>query len=261
MDRLRKPFFFASIILISIVVLVEIGSASVLGRFDTQFTAIASQLPEGEVRQALQDLDDSQRRELESLANQDKPPGFGIRYLALIDGILLFTVSLMGASLIIPERVHGRVQGVLTLIFCILIILLSIVLILLAVVALVLMVSLLLATPFGTLAYAALFGSFNRGGAAAILGLLMTLKLAFIACLVLAQQRFIQNKGLVFMIVTSLAGNVIVGFLHGFLPRFLASITDAISGIVVGIIAVIWAIILLVGAIVSIANVLRPNVA
>jgi hypothetical protein len=89
----------------------------------------------------------------------------------------------------------------------------------------------------------------------------MTLKLAFIACLVLGQQRFIQNKGLVFMIVTSLAGNVIVGFLHGFLPRFLASITDAISGIVVGIIAVIWAIILLVGAIVSIANALRPNVA
>ena len=212
MDRLRKPFLFVAIILISIVVLVEIGSASVLGRFDVQFTAIENQLPDGEVRQALQDLDDAQRRELENLANQDKPPGVGIQYLALIDAIPLFTVSVIGASLIVPERVQGRVQGVLTLIFCILIILLSIVLILLAVIALILMVSLLLAVPFGTLAYAALFGSFNRGGAAAILGLLMALKLAFIACLVLAHQRFIQNKGLVFMIVTSLAGNVIVGF-------------------------------------------------
>lgn len=43
-------------------------------------------------------------------------PGYGIPYVALLDGLLLFTVGLMGIALVVPERVHGRVQGIATLV-------------------------------------------------------------------------------------------------------------------------------------------------
>src|SRR6202022_2679024 len=39
-------------------------------------------------------------------------PGLAIPYLALLDGLLLFTVVLMGTALIIPENIQGRLQGV-----------------------------------------------------------------------------------------------------------------------------------------------------
>ena len=65
------------------------------------------------------------------------------------------------------------------------------------------MVSLLLAPPFGPIAYLALWGGFDTDGATVALGLTMLLKLAFAACLVLAHQRFLQNKGLVVLVLLS----------------------------------------------------------
>jgi hypothetical protein len=67
------------------------------------------------------------------------------------------------------------------------------------------------------------------------------LKLAFAACLILAHQRFIQNKGLVLIILTSLAANIIVSFLNGLAPAPLVSITDGIAAIVVFVLVVLWA--------------------
>jgi hypothetical protein len=231
LDSLRKPFFFVAVIAIAVAVLVELASAAFLGS-----------VPAGGERYS-------------SLGT----PGSGIPYLALLDGILLFTILLIAISLFVPERIHGRVQGIATLIFSLLMLLASIVLIILAIVLLTVMVSLLVAVPFGTLIYVGLYGHFEVGEAAATLTALMTLKLVFAVCLVLAHQRFLQNKGLVLIVLTSLLANVIVSFLHGFVPRLLASITDDIAAIVVGILAAIWALVFLIGSIPAVIKALRVD--
>jgi hypothetical protein len=205
LDTLRRPFFLAALVLITVTVLVELGSGLV-----------------------------------KSLGNAKI--GLGIPYSPLLDALLLFAVLLMGFGLLLPERLTGRIQGIVTLVVSLVLAVLSFVLILAAFAALIAMVTLLLAAPFGTIAYLILFGTFDRSGAAAALSLIMTLKLAFAACLVLAHQRFLQNKGLVLLILTSLLATLIIGFLQGLVPAFLVSITDAIAAIVVGILALLWAV-------------------
>ena len=115
---------------------------------------------------------------------------------ALVDGVLLYTVGLMGLALVVPPT-HGRVQGVATLIGSIVLIIVAFILGLLALIELLVMVSLFFAAPFGTIAYLAIWGFFPRGEAAAILSLLLLLKLAVCGFLVLAQQAFLKQKGLV----------------------------------------------------------------
>jgi hypothetical protein len=229
LEALRTPFFVIALIALLLVVLVELASVGFLGTVATDAYG--------------------------SLQN----PGYGIRYLALLDGLLLFTVALMAVSLLVPERIHGRVQGIVTLIFSLLLLLGAIVLIFVAIGLLMLMVSLLLAVPFGTIAYMAAFADFSVGAARATLGALMTLKLVFAVCLMLAQQRFMENKGLVLLILTSLLANVIVSFLHGFVPGFLVSITDDVGAIVVGILAAIWALVFLIGSIPAVIKALRVD--
>ncbi|MEX2430565.1 MAG: hypothetical protein WD645_01440, partial [Dehalococcoidia bacterium] len=152
---------------------------------------------------------------------------------------------------------QARVQGAVTLVVALLLILGSLVLIFATIAQLVLMVGLLTATPFGTIAYMARFGSFDRAGASMALGFVMILRIGFVICLVLAQQRFLQNKGLVFLTLTAFLSTIIVSFLHGVVPLFLVSITDAVAAIILGIIAVIWTLILLVSAIGSVVKALR----
>jgi hypothetical protein len=230
-ESLRTPFFVVAVLALVLVVLVELASVGFLGT--------ATIAPAG---------------------YRDLPtPGYGIPYLALLDGLLLFTVVLMAVSLVVPERVHGRVQGIVTLIFSLLLLLGAILLIFVAIGLLILMVSLLLAVPFGTIAYMAAFSHFSVGAARGTLGALMTLKLVFAVCLVLAQQRFLENKGLVLLILTSLLANIIVSFLHGFVPGFLVSITDDIGAIVVGILAAIWALVFLIGSIPAVIKALRVD--
>jgi hypothetical protein len=255
-EGLRKPFFFAALVLIAIVVLMEVGSLGVIGDPDT--ANFEDLIPDsGEVREAYEEEIDPE--ELEEALSGDKPPGRAIPYMALLDGIVLFTVALMGAGLLLRERIHGRVQGCVTLIYSLATVVGGIFMIILAVTLVLLMVSLLLAVPFGTLAYLATFGFFNRGGASVALGLLLTLKLAFAICLALAQQRFLQNRGLVLLILTSLLGNVVISFLHGFVPVFLVSITDGIAAIVVALLAVIWGVVLLVGAVIAVVKAIRVD--
>jgi hypothetical protein len=221
-EKLRRPFLLAAVILVALVVLIEIGSP-----LAERFLATS------------------------------EPPGLGVPYLALIDGILLYTLVLIALGLVVPERVLGRVQGCATLILALLLILAGIVLVLAAIALLLLMIG-LLASFFGAIVYAALFCCFPRDRAAVVLGLLLTLKLAAGACLVLAQQRFLTNPGLVALVLTSLVANLVVSFLHAFLPGFLTSITDAVAGIIVGIVAIIWAIVLLVFAVVAVLRVIQP---
>ena len=87
----------------------------------------------------------------------------------------------------------------------------------------------------------------------------MTLKLAFCVLLVLAQQRFLENRFLVLLALSSLIATLLISFLHGLVPIILVSITDAVSGIVVALCGVIWAIIVLIGAIPATLKSLKPS--
>ena len=222
-DRLRTPFFIAALVLIVIAVLIEVGMA------------------------------------IAGIGSSGDTPGIGLKYLAFLDGALLFTVGLMGLALLVKEKVQARTQGCITAIFSLVLLIVAVLAILLALAELILMISLLLAVPFGTIAYFAIYGDFAKGQAAGILALLMLLKLAFGVCLMLAQQRFIQNKGLVLIFLSSLLGNVVIGLLHGIVPGVLVSITDNIAAIIVAIIGVIWAIFLFVGSIGPILKALKPS--
>lgn len=213
-ERLRTPFLVVALILMILVVLVEVGS---------MFFHFG-----------------------------DQPPGYGIAFMAFIDGTLLLTVGLDVLSLLIGSNLEGRVQGCVTLIFSIVIIIVGIISVFLVFGLLLLMLALLLSFPFGTAVYFAVFGDFNTGGAAAILSLIMLLKILFAICLVLAEQRFLQAKGLVLMVIVSLVANIVVGFLQGFPPGFLASITDAIAAIVMAIAGIIFAVVLLVFAVIAV---------
>jgi hypothetical protein len=225
LDTLRKPFFIAAVVLMAIAVLVELGSDAVL------------------------------RRAGETVAGMDVPaPGQGIPAVGLFDGLLLYTVLVMGAALIVPERIQGRLQGLATLIFSIILLAADIVLLVTTVGALVLMVSLFLAPLFGTIAYLALWGSFDTDRAKVALALTMFLKLAFAACLVLAHQRFLQNKGLVLLVILSIVATFVVGLLHGIVPGFLVSITDGIGALVIGIIVAVMGVMFLIGAVISVVK-------
>jgi hypothetical protein len=261
LDRLRTPLFIVAVVLVALALGAETGSRFV-PRLGTPDGVNVRELRREALQQLRKEegLDDDERRELvddmlaEATKPGEKPPGVGVPSLGLIDGLLLYTLVLVGLGLVVPERVHGRVQGIASLIVSILVLIAAIVLIIGTFVKVLIMIALFLAAPFGTLAYLAMYGSFNRGGAAVVLSLSMFLKVAGAVLLVLAHQRFLQNKGLVLLIATSLVANIVVGFLHGLVPIVLVSITDGIAAIIVGILAVIWGIVLLVGSIIAIVK-------
>jgi hypothetical protein len=244
MGRLKVPFFVLALVAILLVFLVEIGAPLLLGGHDA-----AGGLRDQAAIMGVPDLPPD--------ADASQPPGAGIPYLALIDVVALFTVGLMGLGLLLPDRLHGRLQGVITLIASIVLILVSLVLLIVAVVLLITMITLFFAFPFGTIAYLVIWGFFPRGDAAVLLSLLMFLKIVFAVMLVLAQPRFLQNKGLVALIITSLVANVVLAFLHGLVPVILVSIVDELAAIVFAIVAIIWGIILLIGSIPAIVKAAR----
>lgn len=252
---LRTPFLVIAVIAALLVVGVEGGSF--LG-VEISAPPTAGLLDALDQARQMDDDIDLSASDLRAIFNENPPPpGIGISYLALLDGLVLFTLLLMAAALLLPQRVHGRLQGILTLVVAFFTLLGALALAFLALGKVVVMLSLLLAPPFGTLAYMAIYGFFNRGGAATFLSLSMSLKLVMAVLLVLAHQRFLQNKGLVLLLVTSLVGALITGFLHGFVPLFLVSITDAVAAIINAILAMLWALFLLVGAVVSLLKILR----
>lgn len=222
-DKLRIPFFCASVVCLVIVFVIELGA---------QFFLSADK---------------------GSLAT----PGLGIMYLAWLDWLLLFTILLMGTALIVPDRIHGRIQGIITFIVALLTLLGTLVAIFTAFGLLMLMVSLLLAVPFGTAVYFAEFADFKVGAAATTLAFIMIFKIAFAIFLVLAHQRFLQNKGLVLLIATSLVATILLGFLHGIAPPFLAYITDDIGALISAILAAVWALFFLIGSIPAVIKALR----
>jgi hypothetical protein len=251
METLRLPLFVVAFVLIVLALLLDIGGLVVRSPFDS--TGVQAAIQKAHVS----GQPDPSPGDIQAARGNDNPPGLGIPYLALVDAVVVFTVAIMAAGILLPQSLEGRIQGLATLIFSIVLILLAIGLAFLAFGKLILMVSLLLSFPFGPLIYLALFGFFDRGTADVLLSLSMLLKVVFAICLVLAQLRFLQNVGLILIIATSLLATFIVGFLLGFVPSFLASITDAIAAIIVAILAIIWAIVLLIGSIPAILKALR----
>lgn len=260
LDRLRLPLFVAALVCLALAFLVEIGAAALVPAVATEPLDLAAAMA-GPLADDLADLDDDEKEdalsEARTLQAQEDPPGLGIPALALLDVLLVFTLVLVALGLLVPERIHGRVQGVATLVVSLLVLLGSIALVLRTFTELMVMLALLVSVPFGTLTYLAIYGSFPTGAAAAVLSASTFLKLAFAVLLVLAHQRFLQNKGLVLLIVTSLVAGLVVDFLHAVVPGFLVSITDAVGGLVAGVLTVVWALVLLIGSLVAIVKALR----
>jgi hypothetical protein len=253
-DALRKPLFLFGAALLALAVLMETGSP-LLNRL-SQRVGVAAAEVSGLLDSAarLPQLKDVPIDEITSRTRgrAERPPGRGIPYLALLDGLLLFTVGLIGTSLLVPERVQGRIQGVVTLLVSLSVLGGAVVAISSALAAVILMVTLFLAAPFGTIVYLVAYGHFDRGLASLVSSVVMTLKLGFAGCLAFAHQGFLQMKGLVLIVLTSFIASIVVSFLHGLVPTILVSITDAIAGIVVAVLAALWAIFFLVGSIPSI---------
>ncbi|MCU1443110.1 MAG: hypothetical protein JWQ59_1260 [Cryobacterium sp.] len=246
---LRRPLYIAAVVVAFLVVLAELGLSFVVSNSDVPAvdagTAEMLGVPPGTTVLPSADTSD--------------PPGAGIAFLALMDGLVLFTVLMLGLSLIIPLRVYGRVQGIVTLIVTFLWILMCLLLALVAVVKLFLMIGLFVAAPFGTLAYLAIWGSFPKGTAAAILAGLLLLKIVFGVLLVLAQPRFLRVKGLVILVALSVVLQLVLSFIHGFLPGPVVAIGDQFWAIVTGIVALVWALVMLIGSIPAIVNAVRVS--
>jgi hypothetical protein len=223
-DELRRLPLIIALVLMILVVLVELGAALFLRGGGT-----------------------------------DSPPGYGIPYLALVDGILAYSLGLMVLALVLNPNLQAKLQGIVTLILSFLLALGSIVLIIVAFVKLLIMVALFFAAPFGTLAYLAIWGDFPKGAAATILAFLILLKIGATICLPIAQQRFLQIKSLILLIATSFLATLIVSFLHGLVPSPLVSITDALAAVIVGILALIWAIVILIGSINAVIQALETT--
>jgi hypothetical protein len=221
MDKIRKPFLIAALVLSILVLLIELGAA------------------------------------LATVFVPREPPGIGIPYLAMVDGILVFTLAHMTISLVVPERVVGRVQGCVTLVTGCLILLAAIVAIFAAITLVLLMIGLIMSF-FGAIIYLAVWGDFPRDAAAIILALLLVLKLAMAVCLVIAHQRFLTLFGLIGLVITSLVLNIVIAFLHDLPPGFLVSVTDAVAAIIVAILAIIWAILLIVGGVMGVLAAIKP---
>lgn len=266
MKELRLPLFILAIVLIWAIVFIERGAL--------RATDVAARLPlfltqsqQSTVAQSVTVFTPEQQRRLDALRQEKAAEiaslptdlsGFGVASLQFVDGFLLYTLALMALGLILPDYIQAKVQGVLSVIFAILLILFTIPQLLLVLAKLITMVALFLSFPFGTIAYLIIYGSFPRSAASAVLGFLFFLRLIFGVLLLLAHQRFIENKGLVIYLLVSFIASTIIAFLYGIVPGILVSITDAIAAIVVMIIGIILALILGLLSLLSIILALKP---
>jgi hypothetical protein len=228
LDTMRKPLFLIALIAILLAVLVELGSMSLV----------------------------SQKIDPQAAALDISAAGKAVPSMAFLDGLLLFATTIIGIALLIPERLQSKVQGIVTLIFAIVLLVSCIMALFKYLTQLILMVSLLMAPIFGTIAYFAIWAHFDTGSVRIALSLIMLLKIIFALCLVLSQQRFLQNKGLVLIIATSFLATLLITFVYGLVPGFLVSIADVIASLVICVLAIIWGCIYMVGGVISVVKVI-----
>lgn len=178
--------------------------------------------------------------------------GLGGPYLALLDGILLYSVLLMSIGHFRLKDLTARIASVVTLILSFFGVIGSFFMILAAFFLIILMLGLLLAVPFGTLAYFAAYADFPKNAAVAALSFVMILKLLFLVLLALAHPGYLKNRGLVIMIGLSLLATWLTSFLIALPPGFLSSITDAVGALItaiIGFIRLVMMFIMSIGAV------------
>jgi len=132
--------------------------------------------------------------------------------------------------------------GPFVLLGCIALVILAIIAALAALAKLVLMLASLLAIPFGTLVYLAVWGHFPRGDARVVLSTILLLVLVSGALTVLSNPKVVKNVRLVIAYLFALLLVAFISAAHGFLPSVLASITDAIAAIIVAIVGAVAAL-------------------
>jgi hypothetical protein len=227
LDSMRKPFFILALVAIFLTLMIELGSPLwVVGTPGSPLTSSNVSIT-----------------------------GKAIPAMAMLDGLIFFATLIMGFALLIPDRAQSKVQGLVTLIFSILLLLATIALLMKDLVQLIIMVTLLMAPIFGTIAYFIIWSHF--GSAKAVLSLIMTLKIGFAVLLVLAQQGFLKMKGFVLIIVTSILATMLITILYGLVPGFLVSIADVIAALIICVLAIVWAVVYLLGGLVSIFSVIK----
>jgi hypothetical protein len=257
--EIRKIPLIIALALILVCVALELGAAGFLRGAGDAADAVQNVQQSEAFRKLTPAAQDKTLQSVQSAAEQDEPPGLGIPYLALVDGILAFSLGMMVLALVLPENLQAKVQSIVSVILSFFLALGSLVLIFVALAQLLLMIGLFFAVPFGTIAYLAIWGDFPKTAAAVILSLLMALKIGAAICLPIAHQRFLTAKGLILLVLTSFVATIIISFLHGIVPGPLVSITDALAAIIVGILALIWAIVILIGSIIAVVMALTTR--
>jgi len=176
-------------------------------------------------------------------------PGMGITTLALIDGLIFYAWTTIKIGAFIPEKILSPATKISNFIFFLIMFIASIAVLFVSLALLILMVSLVMAIPFGTIAYMAMYAGFPKGEAQATLAIIMSLKVAFAVIIVLGEKRLFQDyRQFLILLACSFLLNIIISFLHALVPGFLVSITDAVAAIVISIFAIIWFLVLLVGS-------------
>jgi hypothetical protein len=257
--ELRKIPLIIALALILVCVALELGAAGFLRGAGDAADAVEHVQQSEAFRKLSPEAKIKTIESVQQAAEQDEPPGLGIPYLALLDAILAFSLAMMVLALVAPEHLQSKLQSIVSVILSFFLALGSIVLIFVALAQLLLMIGLFFAIPFGTIAYLAVWGDFPKTAAAIILSLLMALKIGAAICLPIAHQRFLTDKGLILLILTSFLATIIISFLHGIVPFPLVSITDALAAIIVGILALIWAIVVLIGSIIALVMALTTS--
>ena len=159
----------------------------------------------------------------------------------------------------ISRRLVGRVQGIISLLVALVTIVSGIVAASVLFALLMVMVGLLLAPPFGTLAYLAVWGFFFRGaggGHALDLAVLEDCRRCVVGA---GAARLHQEQGAGDRGRHLPAPDRDRSFLHGFPPGILVSITDVIGGLVILGVSIVWAIVLLFGSIGATLKAIPPE--
>ncbi|TQS43390.1 hypothetical protein [Cryptosporangium phraense] len=241
MTELRKPFLLLAGVFAVLTVALETGSALLTAHADTAGLTTATK-----------------GLGMETGGFEDVR-GLATPYLALIDVIVIFTLGLYLLSLLLPRSAVGRASGAVTVVGAVLLLILAIGLLIAAVRDLILMVTLFVAAPFGTIVYLIRWGAFPLDDAVLLLRLLIFLKVVVFAMLLLAQPRFLQNKGLVALLATTGLATLAVTLVYGFVPTILVSIVDAAAAVVIAAVAAIWASILALGSLPAVVEAIRAS--
>ncbi|KQZ07219.1 hypothetical protein ASD19_12245 [Microbacterium sp. Root53] len=185
-------------------------------------------------------------------AEAEDPPGLGIPFLALPLALTLLMVGIMALPLLIGHRAGALVNGIASLVGGLGAAVAGVLLALLAFAALTTMVALFLAAPFGTLAYLAVFGFFDVGASAAILGAALVLQLAAVAFLIVAQPRMLGSKRMVFFLLLVLLLTLLTMVLHSVVPGIVVSIADALAALITAVVGAVWGFLVLIGGVVAV---------